>query len=225
MKCGDINELLAAYLDEEVTPEEREQIEAHLSTCEKCREDLRLLASAREGLRQVLRAKATGVEPSSQAWDRVRQRIESKSRFWEQLSTLLTKPVWRAAIPIVLVLVVIGALWGTGVLPGLQSGKAPVSAPSPTVLAPTIAVPRPTQAPVPATTVPPPVIAIPPPSPTPAPSTDGNAVTSTKIDIRPGDNATRISALMVRLSLDDLVRKSDAIVIGEVRQIMPSGQS
>ncbi len=76
MKCENINELLAAYLDEEVTPEERRQIESHLSTCEKCPEDLRLLASTRESLRQALSTKAAVVEPSPQAWDRVRQRIE-----------------------------------------------------------------------------------------------------------------------------------------------------
>ncbi len=163
MRCEDIKELLAAYLDEEVTPEERRQIDTHLAACEKCREELRLLASAREDLRQAMVAKAAGVEPSPQAWDRVRQRIGSKRLFWQQLGDALNRPVWRAAIPIVLVLVVIGALWGTGVLPGLQSGKPPVPAPSPTVAAPTV-IPRPTTVP---TTVPAPVITI-PPAPAPA---------------------------------------------------------
>jgi len=127
MKCKDINELLTSYLDEEVSPEERRQIKAHLALCQKCREELRLLASTRESLRQVLRARATEVEPSPQAWNLVRRRIESKSSLWEQLNTYLSRPLWRAAIPIAVVLIAIGALWSTGVLPGFQSGTPPVT--------------------------------------------------------------------------------------------------
>ncbi len=126
MKCEGINELLAAYLDGEVPPEERTQIEAHLHTCEKCQEEMRLLASTQEGLRQALDARVAGVESSPQVWGRVRQRIESKSPFWEKAKGLLTKPAWRAAIPIVTVLIVIGALWGSGVLPGFHSATTTI---------------------------------------------------------------------------------------------------
>lgn len=129
MKCEDINKMLAAYLDEEVTPEERGQVEAHLASCQKCREELRTLASTRERLRLVLRAEAARVEPSPQAWERVKQSIESKSSFWEQLGTYASKPLLRAAVPVAVVLIAIGALWSTGVLPGFQSGTAPVTAP------------------------------------------------------------------------------------------------
>ncbi len=145
MNCEAVNELLAAYLDKEVTPEEQRQIEAHLSTCEKCQEELRLLASTREELRQALSAKAAGAEPFPQAWDSVRQRITTKPSLWEQFSSVLNRPVWRAAIPIVLVLIVIGALWGAGILPGFSGGMtsptpAPTTAPVPT--------PRPTPPPI-----------------------------------------------------------------------------
>jgi hypothetical protein len=117
MKCKDINKLLSAYLDEEVNPAERKLIEDHLLTCDKCRGELRLIASTREELRQALSTKADGVEPPIQAWNSTRQRIESKSSFWEQFSGILKKPVWLTATSVVLVLIVFGALWGTGVLP------------------------------------------------------------------------------------------------------------
>ena len=126
MKCKDINKSLTAYLDEEVTSEERSQMEAHLASCEKCQEEMRLLAATRENLRQVLRAEAARVEPSSQAWNLIRQRIESGSSLWEQLSTLFSKPVWRAAIPVFVVLLAVGVLWRSGVLPGFQ-GAPPVA--------------------------------------------------------------------------------------------------
>ena len=129
MKCEDINKMLAAYLDEEVTPEERRHVEAHLASCQKCQEELRTLASTRERLRLVLRAEAARVESSPRVWERVRRRIESKDSFWEQLGTYVSKPVWRAAIPVAVVLIAIGALWSMGVLPGFKSGTAPVTAP------------------------------------------------------------------------------------------------
>jgi len=117
MKCEDIHKLLSAYLDDEVNPAERKLIEDHLLTCEKCREELRLIASTREELRQALSTKADGVEPSIQVWSSIRQRIESKNSFWEQFSGILKKPVWLTATSVILVLIVIGALWRTGILP------------------------------------------------------------------------------------------------------------
>ncbi len=158
MKCENINEVLAAYLDEEVTPEERRRVKVHLASCDKCQEELRLLGTTREGLRQALRVKVAEVEPSPQAWNAVRQCITSRSSFWEQFSGILNRPVWRAVIPIVLVVVLaVGVLWGTGILPQFGGVMAPPPAPAP---APT----------VPAPTVPPPVITIPPPAPSPAPA-------------------------------------------------------
>ncbi len=169
MDCKNINELLTAYLDGEVTSEERGQIESHLSTCEKCREELRALETTRDGLRQALKTKATDVEPSPQAWNGIRHRIVSEPSIWEKCASIFNKPVWRAAIPVILVLIIIGALWRTGVLPGLQDGLTPVPAPTP---APTTTVPRPTTVPTltPSPVPTPTITPTPEPRPTPTPS-------------------------------------------------------
>jgi hypothetical protein len=45
---------------------------------------------------------------------------------------------------------------------------------------------------------------------------------STKITIEEGDQVTLTSALMIRLSLDELISSSDAIIIGKVAGILPS---
>jgi len=49
-----------------------------------------------------------------------------------------------------------------------------------------------------------------------------HGITTTKVEPKPGDNVTTSSALMIRLSLDDLIEKSDAVVTGKVVDIHPA---
>jgi hypothetical protein len=49
-----------------------------------------------------------------------------------------------------------------------------------------------------------------------------HGITTTRVEPQPGENVTTSSALMVKLTLDDLVAKSDAIVIGKVVDIYPA---
>jgi len=49
-----------------------------------------------------------------------------------------------------------------------------------------------------------------------------HGITTTKVEPKPGDNVAMSSGLMIRLTLDDLIEKSDAIVIGKVVDIFPS---
>lgn len=83
MNCETISELLAAYLDNEVTLEERSWVESHLVSCTKCREELKLLESTQANLRRGLQASAEEGEPSPHAWAVVRQQIASDGSFWE----------------------------------------------------------------------------------------------------------------------------------------------
>jgi anti-sigma factor RsiW len=48
MKCGEIEEILAGYLDGALTPEERREVEGHLTGCRECRECLDDLRGALE---------------------------------------------------------------------------------------------------------------------------------------------------------------------------------
>lgn len=156
MKCKDINQLLIAYLDNEVNPEERRQIEAHLPACQKCQEELQQITSTRDVVRQAFKAKVSEVEPSIQAWDRVKECVEVKNPFWQQFNGILSKPQWRVALPLVLVLIVIGALWGTGILPGSPSNKVLIPVPTsttPTIVAPSPSVPAPIAAATPTPTL------------------------------------------------------------------------
>ena len=65
-----------------------------------------------------------------------------------------------------------------------------------------------------------------PPSPASSPGYPGNhGITTTKVEPEPGDNITRSpSALMIKLTMDYFIEKSDAVVIGKVVDIFPSRQ-
>jgi hypothetical protein len=122
MKCETIKEILAAYLDKEVTPEERRQVQDHLSGCKQCQEELKALTTTREAVRQAFDLRADGVSPSPESWEKLRQRLDATPRLslWEHLR----QPVWRTVTATMLVIALaFGALWGTGIIPGLFGVK------------------------------------------------------------------------------------------------------
>lgn len=46
MRCDKYRELLSAYLDGDLSPKAMREVEGHLSVCERCAEELRLLREA-----------------------------------------------------------------------------------------------------------------------------------------------------------------------------------
>lgn len=165
MSCKEICELLTAYLDGEVTPEEKAYIEAHLPGCPQCRAELEALSATRTSLRSVLRSMAEEVSPSPQAWEKARARLEKKGGWFDRLYRLLTSRTWQVATvtAAVAVIAVVAAIWqfgGVGQAPPIPA-PAPAPAPAP--------VPAPAPAPAPAPTPAPAPRPAPPPSPTPPP--------------------------------------------------------
>ncbi len=146
MNCKEICELLTAYLDSEVTPEEKADIEAHLPGCPHCRTELEALSATQVSLRDVLKSMAEEVLPSPQAWDKVQARLDKKGGWLDGLHRLLTSRTWQVATvtATVVVIAVVAAIWqfsGVGQAP-------PTPGPVPTIPAP------PTETPVPAPVVP-----------------------------------------------------------------------
>ena len=93
MDCKRIGSLLTAYLDNEVTPEEREQIQAHLSTCLQCREEFESLVSVRENLRKTLVGLGTSARPSPQAWSVLQSRLHNTSETKERWFRMRVGPL------------------------------------------------------------------------------------------------------------------------------------
>ncbi len=50
---GHLDEVLSAYLDDEVTPDERAEVEAHVATCAECRSDLEAEREVRQMVRDL----------------------------------------------------------------------------------------------------------------------------------------------------------------------------
>ena len=88
MNCEQVQMSLVAYLDGEVTPSERTLIQAHLSSCTVCQQELTLLSTARSRVRSMLQRRAVHALPSQEAWNR----LEAKLTEADQLSS--KKEAW-----------------------------------------------------------------------------------------------------------------------------------
>ncbi len=86
-----VSGLLAAYLDGEVSVEERQRVEAHLLTCARCRRDLESMRQAQEKLRAGLKSAAADANPSTEAWNELELWISGAQRpsFTRSLADLL----------------------------------------------------------------------------------------------------------------------------------------
>jgi anti-sigma-K factor RskA len=84
----------------------------------------------KQKLRDYLKAEVKKVEPSVEWWDDVVSHLgERKPSFWEKYGGWLNRPLWRAVVPLVTVVMVVAVLWGTGVLPGFRGVSNPTQPP------------------------------------------------------------------------------------------------
>ena len=88
MNCEQVQSLLVAYVDGEVTPSERTLIQAHLSTCTVCQQELTLLSTARSRVCSMLQRRAVHAIPSADAWNRLEtmlpkaEQLSAKKEAW-----------------------------------------------------------------------------------------------------------------------------------------------
>jgi len=75
MSCDAFNRLASAYLDGELSDEDRRRFEEHLETCEACRCDLADLQRLTEDL-DMMRFKEPGDEELARYWSGVYNRLE-----------------------------------------------------------------------------------------------------------------------------------------------------
>ncbi len=100
MKCQEVNELLVAYLDNEVTPSERTLIRAHLTGCDACQQELASLSALQSRVSQFLKVRTAQVAPSPQAWSHLQARLAGEARpSWFQRPALAVRRVGRAFQP------------------------------------------------------------------------------------------------------------------------------
>jgi anti-sigma factor RsiW len=119
MNCTQVSEILTAYLDNEVTPEERQEIEAHLAGCPRCRKELEELKSAQKILRRALKSRAADADPSPQSWSQFELGLEIQR---PSFLFLFRRRKWRLIGTIIFLVIIITlvVLWGVGILPGIR---------------------------------------------------------------------------------------------------------
>jgi Ca-activated chloride channel family protein len=78
MKCEQVNELLLAYLDGEVTDEQRAEIEAHLAECEACAAEREALAALRADLSATVGAAGAAISLPAAAEARIAAHLEAE---------------------------------------------------------------------------------------------------------------------------------------------------
>ncbi len=140
MNCKEICELLSAYLDGEVTPEEKAYIEAHLHDCPQCRAELEALSAIQKDLRNALKSMADEATPSPQVWNKIRVRLatgKSRRGFWTNF-TLRRVATAATAIVVLALAVVVWQFIGsfkmgspsTATSPGMATPRTTVSSTS-----------------------------------------------------------------------------------------------
>ena len=133
MDCKRMKEVLLAYLDNEVTPEEGEKIRLHLSGCPACQRELEALTITRRLMHGALVIRAENTMPSTQVWTRIQERLseEQKLSLWDKLAVKIREPAWQAAMAFVLVLAwSLMAMVGTGIIPAIHRESTAVQAPT-----------------------------------------------------------------------------------------------
>jgi hypothetical protein len=198
-------------------------------------EDVVIGAEASEELRTALdfarRLKGLCGEPSPAFKEELKRDLLRKLAEQDAAATRKsTRPFWRftwgrvvTAATAVAILIIAIAIWQySGIFqagspsPATSTATAPASTTMATV-ATTTAAPTALPAPTAAPTV------VPAPTTT-RPATTIPALTSTKVEPRPGDTVISAGGLMVPLSIDDLIKGADVILVGRVAGILPSKQ-
>jgi anti-sigma factor RsiW len=125
MKCENISDLFAGYLDNELSGEERRRVDEHIASCSRCRLELEGLASMKRDLSEALKLRADEAGPSTNIWEKIKTEIEPGPSFWEWIGNAFKSPVpvWRAITPVALVLVAVVAMWQTGAFNTLSTTK------------------------------------------------------------------------------------------------------
>ena len=127
MKCEVCSELLEEYLDGELAPHDREQVDAHLIACIDCSENFAALTAEQELFARYDRE----IEVPPFLWTRIAAHTNRPKRSW--FATMFGKTSLASAIAVLLLAIAIGAIYL------LSKPKAP----TPTVATTTSTTPSP----------------------------------------------------------------------------------
>src|SRR5262245_30810488 len=105
MKCEVCSELLEEYLDGELAPQDREQVDAHLIACIDCSENVAALTAEQELFARYDRE----IEVPPFLWTRIAAHTNTPKR--SRLAGLFGKTSLAGAIAVLLLAIAIGAIY------------------------------------------------------------------------------------------------------------------
>lgn len=91
MKCEQVQSLLVSYLNNETTPSERVLLQAHLSGCAACQEELFRISDVQGQISLALQRRAAQVEPSVDAWEHLQARLAQDAQPAPRTRTWLSR--------------------------------------------------------------------------------------------------------------------------------------
>ena len=105
MKCEVCSELLEEYLDGELAPHDREQVDAHLSACLECSESFAALTAEQDLFAHYDRE----IEVPPFLWTRIAAHTNTPKRTWA--ASLFGKTSLAGAVAVLLIAITIGAIY------------------------------------------------------------------------------------------------------------------
>ncbi|NIM93534.1 MAG: hypothetical protein GTO18_07465 [Anaerolineales bacterium] len=89
MKCHEVEKLIPAYLDEELSPSEKKLMQTHLAECRDCTQELEVVGNIQGIIRQHLNARAATAAPQPQAWSLLRASLPANRRNQSALEKII----------------------------------------------------------------------------------------------------------------------------------------
>jgi len=125
MDCKDIDKLITAYLEGVASHEEREQVQDHLASCSRCREELEIRQTSRNRLGQALKLTASRTTPPAGSWESIAEQAGIKGRDEKPVSRKSGMSWLAVPLSIFLLAILVGGLLGSMGGTALPPPKAP----------------------------------------------------------------------------------------------------
>ncbi len=118
MKCNDIQELiLTDYLDGEIHPDVKRQVDGHIAGCQVCKE---ILTFSRQVAEEPFKHSQLKFENQKEVWEKIKFKIEEEvltEKFtlqwnWlERMKSILTVPRMSVAVSVVVIALLTAAVY------------------------------------------------------------------------------------------------------------------
>jgi anti-sigma factor RsiW len=99
IQCETFGPRLSAYLDGELADKERQEVQEHLKTCEKCQQLVREMKETAGILKDMRTQSAESQVDLTGVWEEIEARVDFGPTIWQRMRKRVWKPVvWVPAV-------------------------------------------------------------------------------------------------------------------------------